>query len=102
MNDCKHNHSHAHEHEYSHEHGDLHTHNHNHNHNHMKINTAIKISKKCMRIVKENICFAIGIKFAVLLLGAFGIATLWEAVFADVGVTIIAVLNAMRCMRLGR
>lgn len=70
--------------------------------NPMKINTAIKISKKCMRIVKENIWFAIGIKFVVLLLGAFGIATLWEAVFADVGVTVIAVLNAMRCMRLRR
>lgn len=63
-----------------------------------KIPTAIKISKKCLRIVKENIYFSIGVKVIVLILGALGLASMWAAIFADVGVTIIAVLNAMRCM----
>lgn len=63
-----------------------------------KIPTAIKISKKCLRIVKENIYFSIGVKILVLILGAFGLASMWAAIFADVGVTVIAVLNAMRCM----
>ena len=63
-----------------------------------KIPTAIKISKKCLRIVKENIYFSIGVKFIVLILGALGLASMWAAIFADVGVTVIAVLNAMRCM----
>ena len=66
----------------------------------LKISTAIKISKKCLKIVKENIYFSIGIKIIVLTLGAFGMASMWSAIFADVGVTIIAVFNAMRCMYL--
>lgn len=63
-----------------------------------KLVTAIKIAKKTHNIVWQNIVFALGIKLIVLLLGAGGIATMWEAVFADVGVAIIAVLNAMRAM----
>ena len=64
-----------------------------------KINKAIKISKKAMRIVKQNIVFAISIKALVLVLSAVGIATMWEAVFADVGVSVIAVLNAIRILK---
>ena len=64
-----------------------------------KIATAMRISRKTLRIVKQNIWFALGVKGAVLLLGAFGMATMWEAVFADVGVAFIAILNAMRCLR---
>ena len=64
-----------------------------------KIIDSIKISRKTMRIVKENIIFAIVIKIAVLILSAIGIATMWEAVFADVGVTIIAILNALRALK---
>ena len=64
----------------------------------MKISTGIKISKGCLKIVKQNIWFAIGIKLACLLLGAIGIANMWFAIFADVGVMVIAVLNAIRCM----
>lgn len=64
-----------------------------------KISTAIKLSKKNMRIVKENIIFAISIKILVLILSAFGVSTMWEAVFADVGVAIIAILNALRMLR---
>ena len=64
-----------------------------------KIATAMRISRKTLRIVNQNIWFALGIKFAVLLLGAFGVATMWEAVFADVGVAFIAILNATRCLR---
>ena len=64
----------------------------------MKISNAIRISKKCMRIVYENIWFAIGIKLACLCLGALGIANMWLAIFADVGVMIIAVLNAIRAL----
>ncbi len=60
---------------------------------------AIGISKKCMRIVYENIYFAIGIKVACLILGAIGIANMWIAIFADVGVMVIAVLNAIRALR---
>lgn len=63
-----------------------------------KIATAIKISKRTLRIVKQNIIFAIGVKLAVLLLGALGMATMWEAVFADVGVAVIAILNAIRVL----
>lgn len=62
----------------------------------LKISKAIAISRKCMRIVKENIWFSIGIKVLCLVLGALGIANMWVAVFADVGVMVIAVLNAMR------
>lgn len=63
-----------------------------------KIVAAIKISRKCLRIVYENIYFAIGIKIFCLLLGAFGIANMWTAIFADVGVMILAVLNAIRAL----
>ena len=64
----------------------------------LKIVSAIKISKKCMRIVYENIVFAIGVKTLCLLLGALGIANMWLAIFADVGVMVIAVLNAIRAL----
>jgi len=65
----------------------------------MKIAKAIGISKKCMRIVYENIYFAIGVKVLCLLLGAIGIANMWYAIFADVGVMVLAVLNAIRALR---
>ena len=65
----------------------------------LKISKAIKISKKCLRIVNQNIYFAIGIKILCLLLGAVGIANMWVAIFADVGVMVIAVLNAIRALR---
>jgi Cd2+/Zn2+-exporting ATPase len=65
----------------------------------MKIAKAIGIAKKCMRIVYENIYFAIGIKVACLLLGAVGLANMWLAIFADVGVMVIAVINAIRALR---
>ena len=64
----------------------------------MKIAKAIRISSKCIRIVHENIVFALGIKFICLILGAAGIANMWLAIFADVGVMIIAVLNAIRAL----
>lgn len=64
-----------------------------------KIAKAIGIAKKCMRIVYENIYFAIGIKVGCLILGAIGIANMWFAIFADVGVMVIAVLNAIRALR---
>ena len=64
----------------------------------MKIAKAIKISRKCLRIVYENIWFAIGVKLICLVLGAVGIANMWLAIFADVGVMIIAVLNAIRAL----
>lgn len=64
-----------------------------------KIVEAIKISRKTLRIVKQNIVFAIGIKVLVLILGALGITNMWEAVFADVGVSIIAILNALRALK---
>ena len=63
-----------------------------------KIVKAIRIAKKCMRIVYENIYFAIGIKVICLILGAVGIANMWVAIFADVGVMVIAVLNAIRTL----
>lgn len=65
-----------------------------------KISNAINLSKKNMRIVKENIIFAISVKILVLLLSALGISTMWEAVFADVGVAIIAILNSLRMLRI--
>ncbi|MBO6007532.1 MAG: heavy metal translocating P-type ATPase [Lachnospiraceae bacterium] len=65
-----------------------------------RIALAMKISKKCLRIVRENIIFAIGIKVLCLILGAFGIANMWMAIFADVGVMVIAVLNAIRCLKI--
>ena len=64
-----------------------------------KLIKAIKLSKKTMRIVRENIIFAIFVKIAVLVLTAVGVSTMWEAVFADVGVSIIAILNALRALR---
>ena len=64
----------------------------------LKISKAIRIARKCIRIVYENIYFAIGIKLICLLLGALGIANMWMAIFADVGVMIIAVLNAIRAL----
>ena len=64
-----------------------------------KIVDAIHLSKRTMRIVKENIVFAIFVKILVLILSAFGLSTMWEAVFADVGVSIIAILNSLRVLR---
>ena len=64
----------------------------------LKISKAIRISRKCLRIVYENIYFAIGVKVLCLILGALGIANMWAAIFADVGVMIIAVLNAIRAL----
>lgn len=64
----------------------------------LKISKAIKIARKCIRIVYENIYFAIGIKILCLILGALGIANMWAAIFADVGVMILAVLNAIRTL----
>ncbi len=68
----------------------------------MKIAKAIKIARKCIRIVYENIYFAIGIKVICLILGAVGIANMWAAIFADVGVMVIAVLNAIRALSVKR
>lgn len=64
----------------------------------LKVSKAIRIARKCMRIVRENIVFALGVKLACLVLGALGIANMWLAVFADVGVMILAVLNAIRAL----
>ena len=64
----------------------------------LKISKAIKISRKCLRIVYENIYFAIGVKLICLILGALGIANMWVAIFADVGVMVLAVLNAIRAL----
>ena len=63
---------------------------------------AIKISKKTMTIVKQNIIFAISIKLIVLILSAIGISNMWQAVFADVGVSILAILNALRALYIRR
>lgn len=65
-----------------------------------KVATAIKIAKQTLTIVKENIAFALGIKVLFLILGAFGFVTMWGAVFADVGVTLIAVLNSLRALKI--
>ena len=67
----------------------------------LKIAKSVKISKKCMRIVYENIGFAIGVKLLCLIMGAFGITNMWAAIFADVGVMVIAVLNAIRALFTG-
>ena len=64
-----------------------------------KIAAAIRIARKTVSIVRQNIAFALGVKFGVLILGAWGMASMWLAVFADVGVAVIAILNAMRCLR---
>ena len=65
-----------------------------------KISKVVIIARKTMRIVRQNIIFALVVKLAILLLGAFGMANMWEAVFADVGVSVIAILNAMRVLRI--
>ena len=65
----------------------------------LKISKAIRISRKCLRIVYENIVFALGVKGLCLVLGAMGIANMWAAIFADVGVMVIAVLNAIRALQ---
>lgn len=64
-----------------------------------KIALAIRIAKRTMRIVRQNIIFALAVKLIVMIMGAFGIANMWEAVFADVGVSVIAILNSMRAMK---
>lgn len=66
-----------------------------------KVATAIRIARKTRGVVFQNILFAMGVKGVFLLLGAFGMATMWEAVFADMGVALIAILNAMRVMNTG-
>ena len=68
----------------------------------IKIAKAIRISSKCLRIVYENIIFALVVKFACLALGALGFANMWLAIFADVGVMVIAILNAIRALRVGK
>lgn len=67
--------------------------------NPMKLALAMRISQKCLRIVYENIVFALGVKALCLGLGALGIANMWIAIFADVGVMVLAVLNAVRCLK---
>ena len=67
--------------------------------NPMKLALAMRISRKCLRIVYENIVFALAVKAICLVLGAFGIANMWIAIFADVGVMVLAVLNAVRCLK---
>ena len=64
-----------------------------------KIPQAILICCKTLSIVRQNIVFALGVKIVFLIMGAFGVANMWEAVFADVGVSVIAILNAMRALR---
>ena len=64
-----------------------------------KIALAMRISRKCMGIVYQNIVFALAVKGLCLILGAFGIANMWVAIFADVGVMVLAVLNAIRCLK---
>ena len=72
--------------------------NRDHNRIQKHIGEAIRISRKCLRIVYQNIGFAIGVKMVCLVLGALGIANMWLAIFADVGVMILAVLNAIRAL----
>ena len=67
-----------------------------------KIALAMRIARKTLRIVKQNIAFALSVKGFVLLLGALGYANMWLAVFADVGVAVLAILNAMRALRVGK
>ena len=67
--------------------------------NTLRIAEAVKIARKTLKIVKQNIVFVLLIKLIFLVMGAFGVANMWEAVFADVGVSIIAILNAMRTLR---
>ena len=65
-----------------------------------RIPIAISIARRTMAIVRQNIVFALGVKAIVLLMGALGVATMWEAVFADVGVSVIAILNSMRALKI--
>ena len=65
----------------------------------MKLPQAIRLARKTMRIVRQNIVFALSVKALVLVLGSLGFATMWLAVFADVGVLVLAILNAMRALR---
>ena len=65
-----------------------------------KIPLAIRIARRTINIAKQNVLFAIGVKIAVLILATFGLATMWMAVFADVGVTVLAVFNAMRALKI--
>ena len=67
-----------------------------------KIASLVKIARKTLSIVHQNIVFALGVKAIVLILGAFGIANMWEAVFADVGVSVIAILNSMRTLHIAK
>ena len=64
-----------------------------------KVALAVSIARKTKRIVRENVVFALGVKFAVLILAAFGLTNMWVGVFADVGVAVLAILNAMRTLR---
>ena len=64
-----------------------------------KIASVVKISRKTVKIVKQNIVFALAVKAVVLIMGALGLANMWEAVFADVGVSVLAILNAMRALK---
>ena len=64
-----------------------------------KINDGIKISKKTSKIIKQNLVFAIGVKVLVLILSALGIASMWQAVFADTGVTLLTILNTTRILK---
>jgi Cd2+/Zn2+-exporting ATPase len=64
-----------------------------------KLPSAVRIARKTLRIVKQNIVFALTVKFAILILGALGLASMWLAVFGDVGVSVIAILNSMRTLR---
>ena len=64
-----------------------------------KLADAIRIARKTRAIVRQNVVFALAVKLLVMVLGAFGVANMWEAVFADVGVSVIAILNAMRALR---
>ena len=68
--------------------------------NPLQITNAIELSKKVMVIARQNIVFSLVVKFAILLLGLFGIAGIWEAIFSDVGVSVIAILNAIRTLKI--
>ena len=65
----------------------------------LSLATAIRIARKTNKVLWQNIVFSLGIKVLVLILGALGVANMWEAVFADVGVTVIAIINSSRCLK---
>jgi Cd2+/Zn2+-exporting ATPase len=67
-----------------------------------RLPVAIRLAKKTLRVAKQNIAIALSVKGAVLLLGALGVASMWAAVFADVGVAVIAILNAIRMLRVAK